>query len=248
MSEPKVTFLIIGAQKAGSTALDQCLRQHPDIGMAAVKEVHYFDDEERFRNGTNDHTAYEAHFPTGKRFLGEATPIYLWWKPACERIHRYNPAMKLIAVLRDPVERAFSHWNMEFNRGAEVRDFRSSIQAELDRRARVPNEQHRVVSYLGRGFYAEQIERFHRSFDRRQLLCIKYEDLREDPQPQIARIFDHIGALPLPDPLLPSQLNKGLYSRSLDMETRQELREIFGPDIRRLERLLGWDLSAWLAR
>lgn len=247
MRAPKVNFLVIGAQKAGTTALDHYLRLHPDIGMADVKEVHYFDDEEVFAHEPTDHATYEAHFPDAKRFHGETTPIYLWWTPACERIHRYNPDMKLIAVLRDPVERAFSQWNMEFNRGDESRDFRSSVKAELEQRKIDPDLQHRVFSYLSRGFYAEQIERFQRTFDPHQLLFLKYEDLRADPKAQLTKIFDHIGSSPEAYRFVPTELNTGSYSTALDTDTRRRLQALFNEDIRKVERLLDWDLEEWRA-
>ena len=242
---PKVNFLVIGAQKAGTTALDHYLRQHPDIGMADVKEVHYFDDEDVFAHEPTDRAAYEAHFPGTQRLQGETTPIYLWWKPACARIHRYNPDMKLIAVLRDPVDRSFSQWNMEFNRGEETRVFRSAIEAELEQRKIDPDRQHRVFSYLSRGFYSDQIERFQRTFDRHQLLCLKYEDLRDDPLPCLHRIFDHIGAKPASVPFALTDLNKGVYSFPLDNNVRLELRAYFDDDIKKVERLLDWDLEEW---
>ncbi len=245
MADPKVSFLVIGAQKAGTTALDHYLRQHPEIGMADVKEVHYFDDEDVFANEPKDHAAYEAHFSGTQRLQGETTPIYLWWKPACKRIHRYNPDMKLIAVLRDPVERAFSQWNMEFNRGDESRDFRSAVQAELDQRKIDPERQHRVYSYLSRGFYAEQLERFRQTFDPRQLLILKYEDLRADPEHQLARIFDHIGASREAYRFAPVAMNTGSYIASLDAETELALQALFAEDMRKVERSLGWDLSSW---
>ncbi len=246
MTGPKVSFLVIGAQKAGTTALDHQLRLHPDIGMADVKEVHYFDDENIFAREPLDRSAYEAHFPGSRRSHGETTPIYLWWKPACERIHRYNADMKLIAVLRDPVDRAFSQWNMEFNRGDEVRDFRSAIEAEQKQRSADPDQQHRVFSYLSRGFYAEQIERFHRTFDPRQLLCIKYEDLRRDPQTQVHRISDHLGIDRQPSPDIVPILNQGVYSAPLDKAQRRALIDVFAEDISRVGALLDMDVRDWL--
>lgn len=246
MNDPKVNFLVIGAQKAGTTALDHYLRQHPDIGMADVKEVHYFDDEDVFAHEPTGHAAYEAHFSGSELLQGETTPIYLWWKPACERIHRYNPDMKLIAVLRDPVDRAFSQWNMEFNRGAETRDFRSAIQAELEQRRIYPDRQHRAFSYLSRGFYAEQIERFQRTFDPDQLLWVKYEDLRVDPLPCLHRIFDHVGVDPAPFRSAPIEVNKSAYQARMTDDTKRELRDLFGGNVVEVERLLGWDLSSWL--
>ena len=246
MTRPKVSFLIIGAQKAGTTALDHYLRRHPDIGMADVKEVHYFDDEDVFAHEPSDHAAYEAHFSGAEPIHGETTPIYLWWKPACERIHRYNPEMKLIAVLRDPMDRAYSQWNMELNRGDEIREFRSAIEAELEQRKIDPDQQHRVFSYLSRGFYAEQIERYQRTFARDQLLWVKYEDLRDDPESQFVRIFDHLGIDRRPVPDIVPILNQGVYSAPLDKALRRALIDVFAEDISRAGALLDMDVRDWL--
>lgn len=242
---PKVNFLVIGAQKAGTTALDHYLRQHPDIGMADVKEVHYFDDEDVFAQEPIDHASYEAHFPGKQALQGETTPIYLWWKPACERIHRYNPDMKLIAVLRNPVDRAFSHWNMEFNRGNETRDFRSAVQAELQHPKIDPDRQHRVFSYLSRSFYAEQIERFQRTFDPHQLLWVKYEDLRDDPLTCLHRIFDHIGVDAGTIRSKPIELNKGVYASPCPSDMLDRLPTLFASDIERTEQMTGLGLIPW---
>lgn len=246
MTRPKVSFLIIGAQKAGTTALDHYLRQHPDIGMADVKEVHYFDDEEAFAQEPLDHASYETHFPGTRRVHGETTPIYLWWKPACGRIHRYNPAMKLIAILRDPVDRAYSQWNMEFNRGDETRDFRSAAQAELEQRKVDPDRQHRVFSYLSRGFYAEQIERFQRTFAPHQLLWVKYEDLRRYPKTRLQSICDHLGVDLRPHWETVPLLNQGSYSAPLDNAQRRALIDVFAEDIRRTGSLVDMDVHDWL--
>lgn len=246
MPAPKVGFLVIGAQKAGTTALDHYLRQHPDIGMADVKEVHYFDDEAVFAGKPIDHAGYEAHFPGTKRIHGEVTPIYLYWSTCCERIHHYNPDMKLIAILRDPVDRAYSQWNMEFNRGDEHRDFRTAVEGELERIDDAPEEQHRVFSYLDRGFYSRQIERFLQAFARDQLLFIKYEQLRGDPFSALHRIFDHLGlpkAAVEPEPV---ELNRGNYPGQCDPAIRRRLNQVFAADVQRTSRLTGLDLSDWL--
>jgi hypothetical protein len=82
--------------------------------MARRKEVHFFDDESPFENGSPDEVPYhEAFSPTDPaQLLGESTPAYMYWTDALRRIWRYNPAMKLILLLRNPIERAYSHWNM----------------------------------------------------------------------------------------------------------------------------------------
>jgi hypothetical protein len=247
MKAPKVNFLVIGTQKSGTTALDHYLRQHRDIGMADVKEVHYFDDEDAFARKPEDHAAYEAHFPGSEHLHGETTPIYLWWRPARERIHRYNPAMKLIAVLRDPAERAFSHWNMEVNRGDESRDFMTCLREEREGRAKGGQAQDRVRSYADRGFYAEQIERFLGFFPKEQLLFLRYEDFRDHPAGVMAEVHSFLGVDRHPRPLDRIELNKGSYRTAMTAEQRQVLLDMLRDDIGRTEKLLGWDLSGWLA-
>src|SRR5438128_3640412 len=120
MAEPPlVTFVIAGVQKGGTTALYEYLAEMGDVGLSRQKETHFFDDE-TLDWARPDYARYHAMFdaPEG-RPCGEATPIYSYWPNALERIAAYNPAMKLILLLRDPVARAWSHWRMEYARGAE---------------------------------------------------------------------------------------------------------------------------------
>ncbi|MCR5877530.1 sulfotransferase domain-containing protein [Phenylobacterium sp. J367] len=116
--EPRVDFIIAGVQKGGTTALFDYLSDEPRIALPRVKEVHFFDDEGQDW-AQPDYGAYHAHWdaPPDGRPRGEATPIYVYWPNSLERIAAYNPAMKLIVLLRDPVQRAWSHWRMEYARG-----------------------------------------------------------------------------------------------------------------------------------
>src|SRR5258708_21787754 len=110
----KVGFIVAGAQKAGTSALDAYLREHPELCLPRQKEVHFFDTNRFFAVEPVDYTRYHSYFNPrpSHRLLGEVTPAYLYWPTAAERIARYNPAMKLIMVLRNPVTRAFSQCNM----------------------------------------------------------------------------------------------------------------------------------------
>ena len=131
----KINFVIGGTQKGGTSALDSFLRQHPEICMPeSKKELHYFDREENFA-GKPNYKKYHANFKPGPahRVIGEATPIYMYWNAAPQRIRDYNPEMKWILVLRNPVERAFSAWNMETKRGAENLPFREAVEREEER-------------------------------------------------------------------------------------------------------------------
>lgn len=112
-ADARVSFLIAGVQKGGTTALFRYLEALGPVAMAPVKETHFFDDEKSVDWAAPDYAAYHAQFPAfDGRPRGEATPIYIYWPHSLARIARYNPAMKLILLFRDPVERAWSQWNL----------------------------------------------------------------------------------------------------------------------------------------
>src|SRR3982750_3475417 len=126
----KVNFVIGGTQKGGTSALDSFLRQHPQICLPNdLKEVHFFDREEMFRTDKPDYDKYHAHFRPCPQHLaiGEASPIYMYWNAAPPRIRAYNADMKWILMLRNPVDRAYSAWTMERNRGAEQLSFEEAV-------------------------------------------------------------------------------------------------------------------------
>jgi len=106
----RIDFLIAGVQKAGTTSFDRYLRQHPEIAMAKRKEVHFFDKSPPTPFAGLNHWLYHRQFDwkaqSAGAKLGEATPIYVWWQGAIERIKAYAPDIRLIVSLRDPVERA----------------------------------------------------------------------------------------------------------------------------------------------
>src|SRR5690242_9983812 len=167
---PRGNFLIAGVQKGGTTALFDYLGDYPDIALSDEKELPFFDDDDRDWR-TPDYAAFHAHFPDpAGRPCGEATPIYSYWPGSLERVAAYNPHMKLILVLRDPVQRAWSHWRMEYARGAETMAFGWCIREGRQRLFQAePWGHHREFSYVERGFYAEQIERAFELFPRSQV-------------------------------------------------------------------------------
>ena len=186
----RVSFLVAGVQKGGTSALFEYLREVPALQLPAVKEAHFFDDEQRVDWARPDYSPYHALFQEDGRLWGEATPITCYWPNALERAAAYNPALRLILILRDPVERAWSHWKMEYARANETQPFAWCIR---DGRARMADAAphpgfHRVYSYVERGFYAAQIERTLGLFPRDQLLLLRSTDLRDDPDGAIARI------------------------------------------------------------
>lgn len=195
--EKRVEFLVAGAQKAGTTALFDYLTEIPALELPAVKEAHFFDDENGVDWVDPDYSAYHGLFADPDRLWGEATPIYLYWPNAIERAHAYNPAMKLIFLFRNPIERAWSHWKMEYARGKETEPFGWCIR---EGRARMAEGTpypgfHRVYSYIERGFYGRQLARVLRQFPREQLLLLGSDDLRRDPTGTIHAICAFLGVV-----------------------------------------------------
>src|SRR6202012_4626616 len=202
MAADRVAFIVVGVQKGGTTALFDYLGEEPGLALSREKEVHFFDDE-AMDWARPDYGAYHASFPVADgRARGEATPIYLYWPHSLERIAAYNPAMKLIVMLRDPVQRAWSHWKMEYARGAETQPFawctREGRQRLFDAE---PWGFHREFSYVERGFYGEQMGRALELFPRDRILLVDSQTLRDDPAPTLARARAFLGLPTGPDPI-----------------------------------------------
>ena len=201
------TFLIIGAAKSGTTSLYHYLRQHPDVFMPEVKEPRFFAyvDDPPAMNGPGDEASnadagavytledYEALFPdsVSADAVGEASVNYLYSETAPRRIHEYVPDVQLIAVLRNPIERAYSHYLHLLRSGREpLRDFRAAIEAEEERRR---EGWEWSWHYARMGFYHEQLTRYLDYFDREQLSVYLFDDFKADNLAVTRRIYRTLG-------------------------------------------------------
>lgn len=250
----RLDFIIAGVQKGGTSALHYHLDQHPNLTMAHGEEAHmidhprrhFFDDEDRFaaREVSYDILHEGIKLKRNSLVTGSCTPIYTYWKPAIERIRTYRPEIKLIVLLRNPADRAFSHWNMYRERKQESLGFLEAIAAEPDRiRAALPLQPRRT-SYLDRGFYAEQMERLFRFFPREQVHVIKFDDFRKNTSKVVNGVFTFLGLEPLSQ-VKNREQNQIAYERKMTREERRHLSEAYKQDIESLEKLLGWDCSDW---
>ena len=242
----RVSFLVCGAQKSGTTALAAYLRQHPGIYLPKAKELHFFDDETQAWPAP-DLDPLHRHFQAAEKdqLWGEATPISLYWDPAAERIWSYNSDMRLIVILRNPIERAYSHWAMEHRRGNDPLPFALALEQEEARCRKALPLQHRIFSYVDRGFYSAQLRRLWRFFGRKQVLVLRQEDLRLSPQKCLDTIWQHLSLPPGPA-ITPLERHNGGYVSTMAPDCRERLRKIFWQEIGQLENLLGWDCSNWL--
>ncbi|MGK7909988.1 MAG: sulfotransferase domain-containing protein [Synechococcus sp.] len=242
----RVGFVVAGTQKGGTSALDIYLRKHPDMMMATKKEVHFFDREKNFLESV-DYDKYHSFFDRERqvKIIGEATPIYMYWKSSPKRIWQYNPKMKFIILLRNPIERAFSHWNMERSRGNDSFSFWDAISNETERCRESYPLQHRVYSYIDRGFYCQQLERIWCFFPKRQTYIIKSENLRENPIETLREIASFLGVDDFSD-VACIDAHSIPYTTEMTEREYQYLVDVFSDEIQRLEKILGWDCSSWL--
>lgn len=248
----RVGFVIGGTQKGGTTALHAYLSQHPEIGMSRKKEVHYFDKyfdrKKPFCGSFIGYARYHRYFSFSrdKKIHGEATPAYMYRYNVPERIWRYNPQMKWILLLRNPLERAYSHWNMQVEKGKEKRPFLQAAMAEPEKCRRSLRQCH-SYSYIARGFYTEQLRRILRHFPREQLLVLRSEALLSAPENILPLVWKFLGVGTAEImPLSKEEAHVRSYSRSMSKEEFALLHHIYEYEIRQLERMLDWGCEDWL--
>ena len=255
--EPKTgslpDFVIIGAQKSGTTTFHYLLAQHPLVRPPVYKELHFFD--RHFDEGVE---WYRRCFPPPRlkdgheTITGEATPSYLLNPLVPERAAGVVPQAQLIALLRNPADRAYSQYQKRVRLGVETRSFEEAVDEEAKRLLdegyemledeRYADSEHRPSSYLARGLYAEQLLRWSEFYDRDQMLVLKSEDFFERPQEGLKAAQDFLG-LPEWEPEALENRNKGSYESGMDPATRRRLEEYFEPHNQKLYEYLGKDFG-----
>ncbi|MFP4475807.1 MAG: sulfotransferase domain-containing protein [Desulfatibacillaceae bacterium] len=240
-------FVIIGAQKAGTSSLHYYLAQHEQVGMSFDKEVHFFDLNHE--KGVN---WYRARFPlalAARRIaVGEASPYYMVHPHVPGRLHGLLPSARLILLLRDPTQRAVSHYFHEHRKGREPLPIMQALEAEEERIAgewermvadpSYTSRAHQSFSYKQRGHYAEQIERYLEYFDRKQTLVLQSERLFTDPAATVGEVCRFLGVEPPAGSLDYSARNVGMTRQRVNDEVRRYLDEYYAPRNRRLFELL----------
>jgi len=252
-------FLIIGAQKAGTTTVYDNLVKHPLVRPADIKEVHFFDNN--WHKGKN---WYKAHFDarpstaqtnepqhTRDWITGEASPYYLFHPLAPGRVKQVCPQARLIVILRNPTERAYSHYHHEARKGREPLSFEQALAEEDSRllgeedrlRTGTANSSfpHQHYSYRSRGEYAGQLENWLQHFPREQFLVLESSRLNRDFAGQFQRIYDFLN-LPPVEIAQPRRSNVGSYEK-MPEHIRQDLNTHYAPHNERLYEILGESLG-----
>ncbi|MBN2147354.1 MAG: sulfotransferase domain-containing protein [Anaerolineales bacterium] len=260
------TFLIIGTQKGGTVALYHYLDHHPALSSPDRKEISYFSKDALYARGKH---WYHSHFPLRRtaQISYEATPEYMYYPACASRIHAYNPAIRMIVLLRNPVERAFSAWNMFRNlltekpaylqqrsltsdpsvhqviqamraRGS-LDDFDTLVRQEIE--AAQPVEKAPEPSFVRRGLYAQQLEQFFSLFPRQQVLVVESQRLRAQTASTLHEISEFLGFPQFAwESLDLPHLHTGAYQGlELPQQTRYILQQYYQPHNQTLYRLLG---------
>lgn len=199
---PQLDFMIVGAQKCGTTALAHFLSRHPGIGMADPKEAHLFDAPD-YSSDWSPEEIDERYRPLfehcpGAAIRGEATPAYMFLPEVARELDRYNPELKLIVLLRDPVERAVSQYYMERDRGDEHLPLWLALSSEpfrlrRCRDARQSGSVMRRHSYRRRGLYSLQLRNLYRFFRKDRVLVIRTRDLLQHHDAVLRQVFAFLG-------------------------------------------------------
>ena len=233
-------FLGIGTQKGGTTYLHGLLQQHPQVYLAHPKELHFF--------SLHHHRGlewYGHHFEaaTADQCCGEVTPYYLFHPLAAQRIAADLPKVKLIVLLRDPVERALSQYFHSKRLGLEPLELEEALAAEPKRLADAEatlkrgeaHKSHQQHSYLSRSRYEQQLFRFENLFPSEQLLVLRSEDLFNHPQGIWEQVLEflELEVSPLPRPI--SRYEGGGEGAAVSADLRQQLRQRLAPTLRWLE-------------
>ena len=254
----KPNFLIIGAARCGTSALYDYLRQHPCVAPAFTKEIYFFD--QHFRKGM---FWYRGFFPTilekyyakyirkTDLITGEATPCYIFHPHVPKRVFKSNPKAKLIVLLRNPVDRAYSFYYHRIQFGLESLSFEDAIQKEEER---LRGELEKMLkkddyfsfnrqnySYLSRGIYVDQLKNWMDLFPREQILILRSEDFFKDPSETFRQVTKFLN-LPDWEPKNYRKINSVPYPK-MNATTRKYLNDYFRPHMQRLYDLLGMKLD-----
>jgi len=201
LEERLPNLIIPGAAKSGTTTMHHYLAQHPDVYVPRVKEPHFFSNDHVWEQGVESYVRTHFERSAGFAVRAEATPHYLFYEKAAQRISRVLPAshQRFVIILRDPVARAYSlYWNM-VHEGHETLSFEEALARENGREGTHEIEQIGGIrwQYFESGRYAKQLESWFRYFDRARFLFVLTEDLQFDPLATMSRVFGFLGLPPL---------------------------------------------------
>ena len=238
----KPNFLIIGVQKAGTESAVYHINQHPDI-FVYDDEIHFFDKKENCDKNICDIEKYYKYFNLSfKKFKGEKTPVYILIRNCIDNIQKYLPNIKLIILLREPIQRLFSQYNMQTQRGF----FKKTLMEEInkDKNVKLEDITERGSYLLQRGYYIDQIEYVLSKFPRKNVYIGISEEFRNNPD-KYNEIIKFIGAKPIQKFKIEDDIHARNYDKRLTKDEFEYLYEIYKPYNERLYKFLGRRIESW---
>ncbi len=248
-----ISFAIVGVQKSATSSFYRTLSEHPDIVGGPEPEMRFFIEPHDW--AAPDYASYRRPVVQGGHIAGDATPAYLFWPGAMQRMRDYDPGMPVMAIFRDPIERAFSQWAMERSRHAGYPDFPEAIEQYVDdplppESNEPPAPRQLQRSLFSRSLYGEQLERALPLFPAEQWRFFEFGALVADPQGQMDRATDLLGLPRFEDhPPLPHRHPTAVVrGEAPSMAAFERVIRRYADDLPLFERLSQVDTSNWPTR
>lgn len=204
-------FIVAGAPKAGTTWLYQCLKEHPNIFVSTPKELHYFSRDRCYEKGIAWYLSYFQDVE--ETIVGEVCPSYMYLEKVPPRIYEWNPHVKLIFMVRNPIDRAYSEYCMNIDHWGDTTDIEQALSASGK------------IAHCG--LYYQQIQEFLKLFPQEQIQILLYDDLKKDPEGLLMEVYNFLGA---DETFKPEILNKRENSRKpppRNMAIYQPIRSLY---------------------
>jgi hypothetical protein len=248
-----VSFAIVGVQKSATSSFYRMLAKHPDIVGGPEPELRFFIEPHDW--STPDYSSYRRPVVKGGRIAGDATPAYLFWPSAMQRMRDYDPGMPVMAIFRDPVERAFSQWAMERVRHARYPDLPEAIEQQLDdplpaESIEPPSAWQLQRSLFSRSLYGEQLEHALQLFPAEQCRFLEFGAVVSDPMGQMDRVTELLGLPRFENyPPLPHRNSTAdVRGKAPSLATFERVIRRYADDMPLFERLSQVDTSGWPTR
>jgi len=229
-------FLIIGVQKGGTSALGSYLKSHPQLIISIPPEVHFFDNN--FEKGVH---WYHSHFPminlfSKKKIAYEKTPKYIWKESFGQRVSQYSRNLKFIIILRNPIERAFSSYNVKhWNWKERFSTFGEAIRFEIKNFEKIKQQDGLLI----RGLYYQQLERFFRFIPKESLLILENNELRNDTLHVLNAVTKFLAIDEFQKVESVGSLNIGNYETGMELEDRVLLQSFYAEPNSKLFKMIG---------
>lgn len=239
----KPNYMCIGVQKAGTTSLINYMNQHPDVYMN--DEILFFNRPSNYKFTKLDFQKYEKLFNTNKKMVGTKNPSDCFFRHSIDRIYDYDPNMKLILLLREPISRAYSEFNMYLQWGMANKNPNNILSVIMkDSNLPICEIKQENGYFIQRGYYDEQIEYILTKFPRQNLHIGIAEEIKQNKQEEYNKIFAFLGVNSI-DIKQDMDTHIRTYSQKIPGDVEKELYKIYAPHNERLYKILGRTIQSW---